>query len=76
MDVVYLAYEKGVTGHPGGKDVELLRLMSMEGQEHQIAGKAVGAARGRSTSLLWSPDSLKLAFVSYEQLPEEALNLK
>jgi Tol biopolymer transport system component len=24
----------------------------------------------------WSPDSLKLAFVSYEQLPEESLNTK
>jgi Tol biopolymer transport system component len=24
----------------------------------------------------WSPDSLKLAFVSYEQLPEESMNTK
>ena len=72
--MVYLAYEKGVTGHPGGKDVEL-RLMSMKDKSIKLLAKLFGG-QGTINVPSWSPDSLKLAFVSYEQLPEEALNLK
>jgi len=72
--MVYLAYEKGVTGHPGGKDVEL-RLMSMKDKSIKLLAKLFGG-QGTINVPSWSPDSLKLAFVSYQQLPEEALNLK
>ena len=72
--MVYLAYEKGVTGHPGGKDVEL-RLMSMKDKSIKLLAKLFGG-QGTINVPSWSPDSLKLAFVSYEQLHEEALNLK
>jgi len=72
--MVYLAYEKGVTGHPGGKDVEL-RLMSMKDKSNKLLAKLFGG-QGTINVPSWSPDSLKVAFVSYEQLPEEALNLQ
>ena len=72
--MVYLAYEKGVTGHPGGKDVEL-RLMLMKDKSIKLLAKLFGG-QGTINVPSWSPDSLKLAFVSYEQLPEEALSLK
>jgi len=72
--MVYLAYEKGVTGHPGGKDVEL-RLMSMKDKSIKLLAKLFGG-QGTINVPSWSPDSLKVAFVSYEQLPEEALNLQ
>jgi hypothetical protein len=72
--MVFLAYEKGVTGHPGGKDVEL-RLMSMKDKSTKVLAKLFGG-QGTINVPSWSPNSLKLAFVSYEQLPEEALNLK
>ncbi|MGA2652650.1 MAG: hypothetical protein ABSF28_19100 [Terracidiphilus sp.] len=72
--MVYLVYEKGVTGHPGGKDVEL-RLMSMKDKSIKLLAKLFGG-QGTINVPSWSPDSLKLAFVSYEQLLEEAGNLK
>ncbi|MGA3046445.1 MAG: hypothetical protein ABSD67_07455 [Terracidiphilus sp.] len=72
--MVFLAYEKGVSGHPGGKDVEL-RLMSMKDKSIKILAKLFGG-QGTINVPSWSPDSLKLAFVSYQQLPEESLNGK
>jgi TolB protein len=68
--MVYLAYEKGVTGHPGGKDVEL-RLMSMKDKSIKVLARLFGG-QGTINVPSWSPDSLKLAFVSYQQLPEES----
>jgi Tol biopolymer transport system component len=72
--MVFLAYEPGVTGHPGGKDVEL-RLMSMKDKSVRVLARLFGG-QGTINVPSWSPDSLKLAFVSYEQLPEESLNAK
>jgi hypothetical protein len=72
--MVFLAYEPGVTGHPGGKDVEL-RLMSMKDKSVRVLARLFGG-QGTINVPSWSPDSLKLAFVSYEQLPEESLNMK
>jgi hypothetical protein len=72
--MVYLAYEKGVTGHPGGKDIEL-RLMSMKDKSIKLLAKLFGG-QGTINVPSWSPDSLKLAFVSYQQLPEDSPGLK
>jgi WD40 repeat protein len=74
QSMVFLAYEKGVTGHPPEKDVEL-RLMSLKDRRVQVLGKLFGG-QGTINVPSWSPDGLKLAFVSYEQLPEESLSLK
>ena len=70
--MVFLAYEKGVTGHPPGKDVEL-RLMTLKDKKVRVLAKLFGG-QGTINVPSWSPDGAKLAFVSYEQLPEESLN--
>ena len=72
--MVFLAYEKGVTGHPGGKDVEL-RLMSMKAKSIHTLARLFGG-QGTINVPSWSPDSQRLAFVSYAMLPEESLSTK
>jgi dipeptidyl aminopeptidase/acylaminoacyl peptidase len=72
--MVFLAYEKGVTGHPPDKDVEL-RLMSLKDNKVHVLAKLFGG-QGTINVPSWSPDSLRLAFVSYEQLPEESLRAR
>ena len=70
--MVYLSYEKGVTGHPGDKDVTL-NLMSMADKKIKVLAKLFGG-QGTINVPSWSPDSTKVAFVSYEYLPDEARN--
>jgi len=72
--MVFLAYEKGTTGHPADKDVEL-RLMSLKDKKVHVLAQLFGG-QGTINVPSWSPDSLKLAFVSYQWLPEESLNAK
>jgi Tol biopolymer transport system component len=74
QSMVFLAYEKGVTGHPPGKDVEL-RLMTLKDKKVRVLAKLFGG-QGTINVPSWSPDGLKLAFVSYQQLPEESLGPK
>jgi Tol biopolymer transport system component len=68
--MVFLAYEKDVTGHPADKDVEL-RLISLKDKQVHVLARLFGG-QGTINVPSWSPDSLKLAFVSYEQLPVES----
>jgi hypothetical protein len=70
--MVYVAYEPGVTGHPPNKDVEL-RLMSMKDKSTRVLAKLFGG-QGTMNVPSWSPDSKRLAFVSYQLLPEESLS--
>ena len=69
--MVFIAYEKGVTGHPPNKDVEL-RLMTLKDRKVRVLTKLFGG-QGTINVPSWSPDGAKLAFVSYELLPEESL---
>jgi TolB protein len=69
--MAFLAYEKGVTGHPPGKDVEL-RLMTLKDKKVRVLAKLFGG-QGTINVPSWSPEGLKLAFVSYQLLPEESL---
>ena len=69
--MVFIAYEKGVTGHPPIKDVEL-RLMTLKDRKVRVLTKLFGG-QGTINVPSWSPDGAKLAFVSYELLPEESL---
>jgi len=69
--MVFLSYEKAVTGHPGEKDV-MLQLMSMTDKKVHVLAKLFGG-QGTINVPSWSPDSRKLAFVSYELLPEESV---
>lgn len=64
--MVFLSYEKGVKGHPPEKDVEL-QLMSMSDKKVHVLAKLFGG-QGTINVPSWSPDSLKLAFASYELL--------
>ena len=67
--MVFVAYEKGMTGHPPNKDVALY-LMSMEDKKVHLLAKLFGG-QGTMNVPSWSPDSKKLAFVSYELLPQD-----
>jgi hypothetical protein len=69
--MVYLSYDKSVTGHPPNKDVEL-KLMSLKDKKITVLAKLFGG-QGTANVPSWSPDSKKVAFVSYELLPEEDL---
>ncbi len=71
---VYLSYDKSVTGHPPNKDVEL-RLMSLKDKKTTVLATLFGG-QGTMNVPSWSPDSKKVAFVSYELLPEEDLAVK
>ena len=62
--MIILSYEKDVKGHPENKDV-MLRLMSLEDKKISILARLFGG-QGTINVPSWSPDSTKLAFVSYE----------
>jgi TolB protein len=72
--MVFLSYEKGVSGHPPEQDVAL-NLMSMEDKKVHELTKLFGG-QGTINVPSWSPDSLKLAFVSYELLPEDSVSAR
>jgi TolB protein len=61
--IVFLSYEKDVKGHPANEDV-MLRLMPVGGGEIQVLAKLFGG-QGTINVPSWSPDSRRLAFVSY-----------
>ena len=70
--MVYLAYDKTVTGHPGQKDVQLKLRNIADGKTSVLANLFGG--QGTINVASWSPDSKKVAFVSYELLAPEDLN--
>jgi Tol biopolymer transport system component len=61
--VAFLSYAKDVKGHPPNKDV-MLRMMPAGGGEIQVLAKLFGG-QGTINVPSWSPDSTRLAFVSY-----------
>jgi TolB protein len=66
--MVFLSYDKDVTGHPENKDV-MLRVMPL-GSDKEITKKITVLAKlfgGQGTINVpsWSPDSQRVAFVSY-----------
>jgi len=69
--MTFLAYEKSVTGHPALKNVEI-RLMNLKYKKVRVLARLFGG-QGTINVPSWSPDSKKIAYVSYEQLPEEDL---
>ena len=69
--MVFLTYEKDVTGHPENKDV-MLRLMSLDDKKITVLAKLFGG-QGTINVPSWSPDSKQIAFVSYQFIaPEDA----
>jgi len=65
--LVFLSYDKDVKGHPENKDVTL-RLMPLGGGKIEVLAKLFGG-QGTINVPSWSPDSRKLAFVSYQFVP-------
>ena len=65
--MVFLTYEKDVTGHPPNKEV-MLRLMNLNDKTIRVLAKLFGG-QGTINVPSWSPDSRRLAFVSYQLLP-------
>jgi TolB protein len=69
--MVFLTYASDVTGHPENKDV-MLRLMSLADNKITVLAKLFGG-QGTINVPSWSPDSKRLAFVSYMQIPASDL---
>jgi TolB protein len=72
--MVFLTYEKDVTGHPENKDV-MLRLMSLSTEPNNdrkitVLTKLFGG-QGTINVPSWSPDSKSVAFVSYQLIAPE-----
>jgi Tol biopolymer transport system component len=65
--IVFLSYEPDVKGHPENKDV-MLRLLSVSDGRIEVLAKLFGG-QGTINVPSWSPDSRKLAFVSYQFAP-------
>lgn len=67
--MVFISFPKEVEGHPENKDV-MLRLMSLKDRKITVLAKLFGG-QGTINVPSWSPDSTKVAFVSYSLVPNE-----
>jgi hypothetical protein len=72
--MVFITYQADVTGHPQNKDV-MLRLMSLtdhnaNDKKITVLAKSFGG-QGTINVPSWSPDSKRVAFVSYMLIPTE-----
>ncbi len=67
--IVFLSYEKDVKGHPENKDV-MLRVMTLADKRITVLTRLFGG-QGTINVPSWSPDSRRLAFVSYLLLPPD-----
>jgi Tol biopolymer transport system component len=65
--LVFLSYEPDVKGHPENKDVTL-RLLNLQSRNVQVIARLFGG-QGTINVPSWSPDSRRLAFVSYQLIP-------
>ena len=65
--MVMLSFDKEVAGHPENKDV-MLRIMDMNTKKITPLTRLFGG-QGTINVPSWSPDSRKLAFVSYQLIP-------
>jgi TolB protein len=72
--MVFLTYDASVIGHPENKDV-MLRLMSLDPKSDDkkitVLAQLFGG-QGTINVPSWSPDSQRLAFVSYMLIPAES----
>jgi hypothetical protein len=65
--MAFVTYEKDVTGHPENKDV-MVRMMTLSNGRVTVLIKLFGG-HGTMNVPSWSPDSKRLAFVSYQLVP-------
>lgn len=64
--IVFVSYDKSVEGHPANKEV-VLRIMSTTGGQPRVIASLFGG-QGTINVPSWSPDSRRIAFVSYRLL--------
>ena len=64
--IVFLSYDRTVKGHPANQDVTL-RLMSLADKKIRVLATLFGG-QGTMNVPSWSPDSSKVAFVSYQMV--------
>jgi Tol biopolymer transport system component len=67
--IVFISYPPGTTGHPANKDIAL-KILSTTDNAIRVLVNLTGGD-GSMNVPNWSPDSRRLAFVSYQMLPEE-----
>ena len=65
--MVFLSYEKDITGHPPDKDVTL-RRMTLDSKKIDGLARIFGG-QGTINVPCWSPDGRKIAFVTYQLIP-------
>jgi Tol biopolymer transport system component len=70
--IVFLSYDKSVTGHPANKDVAL-RIMSPSEDKPKVLARLFGG-QGTINVPSWSPDGKHVAFVSYRLVGKNAAN--
>ncbi|HET8923854.1 MAG TPA: hypothetical protein VFN26_12775 [Candidatus Acidoferrum sp.] len=68
--MVFLTYDKTVTGHPENKDV-MLRMMSLKDKKISVVAELFGG-QGTMNVPSWSADGKQFAFVSYQLAPRES----
>ena len=67
--VAYVSFAKNTEGHPPNKNVEV-RVLDLSTGKVRTLAKLFGG-QGTLNVPSWSPDSTRLAFVSYELLPND-----
>ena len=70
--MVFLTYDRSVSGHPENKDV-MLRVMTLADQKIKVIAQLFGG-QGTINVPSWSPDSKSIALVSYVLLPPSGGN--
>ena len=71
--IVFLSYDKSVTGHPANKEVVLRLLPTAAGAKPRVIARLFGG-QGTINVPSWSPDSSYIAFVSYRLVGNDARN--
>ncbi len=66
--LVFLSYDRSVSGHPANQDVRLRRMTLATG-EISTVGRFFGG-QGTQNVPNWSPDGRQVAFVSYQLVPQ------
>ncbi len=67
--LVFLSYAADVKGHPADKDVTL-RRMTLADRKIDVLGRFLGG-QGTVNVPCWSPDGRRIAFVTYQLVPEK-----
>jgi dipeptidyl aminopeptidase/acylaminoacyl peptidase len=65
--LVFLSYEKDVSGHPPDKDVTLRRL-TLGTKKIDVLARFLGG-QGTINVPCWAPDGRRIAFVTYQAIP-------